>query len=108
MIGMLTRIAVVNYSTMPVRAGIVVKLEDREIALFKLTNGEVRAIENHSPHPKGGVLSEGLVSGGYVYCPVYDWKISLVDGKVQAPDHGQVRTFPVEVEGDQVYILLEK
>jgi nitrite reductase (NADH) small subunit len=108
MIGTITRIAAANYSTMPVRAGIVVKSAGIEIALFKLTNGDVRAIENRSPHPKGGVLSEGLVSGDYVYCPVYDWKISLVDGHVQVPDHGQVKPYTVEVEGDQVYILLEK
>jgi nitrite reductase (NADH) small subunit len=104
----ITRVAAANYSSMPVRAGIVVRADNKEIALYKLTNGEVRAIENKSPHPKGGVLSEGLVSGEFVYCPVYDWKISLVDGKVQAPDSGQVKTFPVEVEADQVYILLEK
>jgi nitrite reductase/ring-hydroxylating ferredoxin subunit len=55
---------------------------------------------------RGGVLSEGLVSGEYVYCPVYDWKISLVDGKVQAPDNGQVRTYKIEIEKDVVFIVL--
>jgi nitrite reductase (NADH) small subunit len=95
-----------HYSDLPVRAGYAVNINDIEIALFKVTNGKVYAIENRSPHPKGGVLTEGLVSGEYVYCPVYDWKISLVDGKVQAPDAGQVKTFQVEVEGDNVYIII--
>jgi nitrite reductase (NADH) small subunit len=40
-----------------------------------------------------------------VYCPVYDWKISLKDGKVQAPDEGQVRTFKVELQEDIVFII---
>ncbi|MEH7176762.1 nitrite reductase small subunit NirD [Neobacillus vireti] len=96
---------VANYSDLPVRAGYSVKMDDREIALFRVTNGKVYAIENHSPHPKGGVLTEGLVSGDYVFCPVYDWKISLADGKVQAPDEGQIETYQVEVEGDNVYII---
>ena len=39
------------------------------------------------------VLSDGLVSGEYVFCPVYDWKISLVNGQVQAPDEGQVKVY---------------
>ncbi len=102
----LTRVAVANYSKLPQRAGYKVTVGEHEVAIFKVTNGNVYAVENRSPHPKGGVLSEGLVSGEYVFCPVYDWKISLVDGKVQAPDEGQVQTFPVEVEGDTIYLLV--
>jgi nitrite reductase (NADH) small subunit len=105
MIQTITRIPVVNYSNLRVRSGYSIKIDDTEIALYKLSNGEVYAIENRSPHPKGGVLSEGLVSGEYVYCPVYDWKISLKSGKVQAPDEGQVRTFKVELEEDIVFII---
>lgn len=109
MLGTMTKVAVTTYSEMPFRTGVAVQISDKEtIALFKLTNGDVWAIENRSPHPKGGVLTEGLISGEYVFCPVYDWKISLRDGKVQAPDKGQVKTYPVKVEEDTVYILLEK
>ncbi|MGG5252458.1 nitrite reductase small subunit NirD [Neobacillus sp. SM06] len=102
----LTRVAVANYSKLPQRVGYTVTIGGHTIAIFKVTNGNVYAIENRSPHPKGGVLSEGLVSGEFVFCPVYDWKISLVDGKVQAPDEGQVQTYPVKVEGDTVYLLV--
>jgi nitrite reductase (NADH) small subunit len=105
MIQTITRIPVAHYSNLRVRSGYTIKIDDIEIALFKLTNGEVYVIENRSPHPKGGVLTEGLVSGEYVYCPVYDWKISLKDGKVQAPDEGQVRTFKVELQEDIVFII---
>ncbi|MFB3165174.1 nitrite reductase small subunit NirD [Neobacillus sp. 179-J 1A1 HS] len=101
-----TRTLVANYSELQVRSGYSIKMNDEEVALFKVTNGKVYGIENRSPHPKGGVLTEGLVSGEYVFCPVYDWKISLVDGKVQAPDEGQVKTYQVEVEADNVYIII--
>jgi nitrite reductase (NADH) small subunit len=106
MIQTINKVAVAKYSKLAERAGLSITIDQKEIALFKLSNGEVRAIENRSPHPMGGVLTEGLVSGEYVFCPVYDWKISLVDGLVQAPDEGQVRTFSVEVENDIVYIIL--
>ncbi|MFB5197915.1 nitrite reductase small subunit NirD [Neobacillus sp. KR4-4] len=105
MLQTITRIPVANYSNIKVRSGYTLKIDETNIALFKVTSGEVYAIENRSPHPKGGVLSEGLISGEYVYCPVYDWKISLKDGKVQAPDEGQVRTFKVELEDDIVFIV---
>jgi nitrite reductase (NADH) small subunit len=101
-----TRILVANYSDLPVRAGYTVTIDDIKVALFKVTNGKVYGIENRSPHPKGGVLTEGLVSGEYVFCPVYDWKISLADGKVQAPDEGKVKTYQVEVEANNVYIII--
>ncbi|MFS0636442.1 nitrite reductase small subunit NirD [Mesobacillus foraminis] len=99
------KIHVADYDTLPERAGQVVDLGGEEIVLFRLSNGEVKAVENRSPHPKGGTLGEGLVSGEYLYCPVYDWKISLNDGKVQAPDKGQVKIYQVDRDGEQVFVV---
>jgi nitrite reductase (NADH) small subunit len=99
-------IELANVSEIPEKMGQVFKVADKEIAVFHLSNGEVRAIENQSPHPKGGTLVDGLVSGEYIYCPVYDWKISLVDGKVQAPDEGQVTVYPIQVVNNKIYMQL--
>ena len=49
---------------------------------------------------------EGMVAGEYVFEPMRDYKISLVDGKIQEPDQGQVAVYPVSVVGDKVYIEL--
>lgn len=103
---MTNKIEIANLSEIPEKIGQVFKVNEEEIAVFHLSNGEVRAVENRSPHPKGGTLVDGLVSGEYIFCPVYDWKISLVDGKVQAPDQGQVKVYPIEVSDDKVYIEL--
>jgi nitrite reductase (NADH) small subunit len=92
---------------LPLKLGKTVTIGSKEIAVFKLENGEIRALENRCPH-KGGVLAEGILSGEYVFCPMHDWKISVKDGNVQAPDVGCVQSFPVEVKGDQVYILISK
>lgn len=100
------RVYIATMEDLPTGAGQSYNVNGEEIAVFKLTNGDVRAIENKSPHPKGGVLAEGLVSGHYVFCPVYDWKISLIDGKVQAPDEGSVKTYQIKIEGDSVYLVL--
>ncbi|WP_338451190.1 nitrite reductase small subunit NirD [Niallia oryzisoli] len=103
---MTTKVEIANFSILPERTGKVFAIEGKEIVLFQLTNGDVHAVENRSPHPKGGTLVDGLVSGEYVFCPVYDWKISLIDGKVQEPDTGQVKVYPVEVSDDKVYIIV--
>lgn len=102
----LTKVSLTNYGMLPINIGQLFKIGDEEIALFRLTDGTVRAVENRSPHPKGGTLVDGLVSGKYVYCPCYDWKINLVDGKVQDPDKGQVKTYPVEIDEEGVSIIL--
>ncbi|MEH7012495.1 nitrite reductase small subunit NirD [Neobacillus niacini] len=92
---------------LPQKLGKTVTIGNKEIAVFKLENGDIRAIENRCPH-KGGVLAEGILSGEYVFCPMHDWKISVKDGKVQAPDIGCVQSYPVEVKDDQVYILIRE
>ena len=46
------------------------------------------------------------MSGEYIFCPAYEWKISLVDGNVQAPDERQVNVYPIQVEDDKIYIQL--
>ncbi|WP_438444349.1 nitrite reductase small subunit NirD [Gorillibacterium sp. sgz5001074] len=79
-----------------------------EIAVFQLTGGAFRAVENRCPH-KNGKLSEGIVCDHHVFCPLHDWKINLDDGKVQAPDEGAVDAYRVEVdEAGNVIVLLEK
>lgn len=99
------RIEVANLNELPKKLGKTVKIGQKEIAVFHLENGEIRAIENRCPH-KGGVLAEGIVSGEYVFCPMHDWKISVIDGKVQEPDFGCVKTFQTEIEDNKVYLIL--
>lgn len=77
-----------------------------EIAVFRTTDDQLFALENKSPHRKGGPLAEGMVSGRMLYDPLYDLKISLESGLVQAPDNGQVKTYPVHVIGNKVLLGL--
>lgn len=99
------RMKVAKVNELPMKLGKTVKIGTIEIALFRLANGEVRAIENRCPH-RGGVLAEGMVSGEYVFCPMHDWKINVTNGEVHEPDHGCIRTYETEiVDGDVIVIL---
>lgn len=86
----------------------VITIEDTEIALFKLSTGEIKAIENKCPH-KGGKLSEGILCDHHVFCPLHDWKINLNDGLVQKPDEGCVVSFRVEADSESgdLYLYME-
>ena len=91
---------------LPERVGKTVHLEKgKEVAVFKPYSGKVKAVENKCPH-KGGVLSEGIVSGEYVFCPIHDWKICLEDGKVQEPDFGCIKMSETLVQDGEVFLLL--
>jgi nitrite reductase (NADH) small subunit len=98
---------IAEIAELPQKLGKTVIVGNKEIAVFKTENGDIRAIENRCPH-KGGVLAEGILSGEYVFCPMHDWKISVKDGKVQAPDVGCVQTYPVEIKGGQVFVLIRE
>lgn len=85
------------------RVGRSVIINDQKIALFETTAGNIYALADYCPLTEGPIL-EGLVSGEFVYEPMRDYKISLVDGKIQEPDEGQIKTFPVEVTDEDVYV----
>ncbi|WP_199614378.1 nitrite reductase small subunit NirD [Paenibacillus alkalitolerans] len=93
----MARIYIGNISEIAEKRSRVIKLGALEIAVFKLTGGAIKAIENRCPH-KAGKLSEGIVCDHHVFCPLHDWKINLDDGLVQAPDDGCVTTFQVEID----------
>lgn len=80
-------------------------VNDKEIGLFLTNEGEIFAVNNICPH-KEGPLSEGTVSGNYVYCSLHDQKIDLKTGDVQEPDTGCVETYPVEVVDGDIFICL--
>jgi nitrite reductase (NADH) small subunit len=74
-----------------------------EIAVFRTNNDEVYAIEDRCPH-KGGPLSQGIVFGNKVACPLHNWSIDLSVGEAVAPDKGCVTRFPAKVEGGKVFV----
>jgi nitrite reductase (NADH) small subunit len=75
------------------------------IAVFRTAEDEVFALHDRCPH-KGGPLSQGLVAGKVVTCPLHSWKIRLEDGEAVAPDKGCAKVYPAKVEGGLVWIAL--
>ncbi|SFF22106.1 nitrite reductase (NADH) small subunit [Paenibacillus catalpae] len=104
---MVTKVLVAKISDIDVLGSRTVQIDNTDIAIFRLTDGTVKAVENKCPH-KGGRLSEGMVCGTAIHCPLHDWKIDLKSGRVHEPDDGCVKTFETEIEpgsGD-IYITL--
>ena len=76
------------------------------IALFRNAQDEVFALLDRCPH-KAGALSQGIVHGNTVTCPLHAWNIALDSGAACAPDEGCTPRFPVRVEGGAVFISLD-
>ncbi|MCM3714684.1 nitrite reductase small subunit NirD [Alkalihalobacillus oceani] len=97
------KVKVARLDELSIGLGKKVEIAGEEIALFKQEDQGVHAIQNRCPH-KGGPLSEGIVSGEHVFCPLHDWKVNVRDGIVQAPDEGCVKRYEVDIVGEDIYI----
>ncbi|NUN61730.1 MAG: nitrite reductase small subunit NirD [Burkholderiaceae bacterium] len=81
----------------------VQRAQGLEVAVFRTEANEVFALLDRCPH-KGGPLSQGIVFGNSVACPLHNWTIGLCDGQAQAPDEGCTPKFAVKVEDGQVFL----
>ncbi len=75
------------------------------IALFHLTDGRFMAVEDRCPH-KDGPLSDGIITGSTVTCPLHNWRINLINGEALPPDCGCVKTFKTKIKDDAVWVEL--
>ena len=91
----------------PRRGARVVKTPAGCIAVFRTEADEVFALEDRCPH-KGGPLSQGIVHGRSVTCPLHNRVIDLATGQVQAPDEGQVATVSLRCEGGRLLLDLAR
>jgi nitrite reductase (NADH) small subunit len=83
----------------------VVAAPGGNIAVFRTVDDEVFALRDRCPH-KGGHLSQGIVHGKKVACPLHDWKINLDSGIAVAPDEGCAASFPVRIVDGVVELSL--
>ena len=77
-----------------------------KIAVFRTQEDQVFALENRCPH-KQGPLSEGIVHGAAVTCPLHNWVFDLATGKATGADEGQVRTYPIQVLDGRVMMATD-
>ena len=79
----------------------IVRSMNGDIALFRTSSDEVFALRDRCPH-KGGPLSQGLVHGNQVTCPLHGWRLRLDSGEAVAPDQGCSRRYPIRIESGTV------
>jgi nitrite reductase (NADH) small subunit len=94
---------VVALEDIPQLGSRVIETDAMNIAVFRTASDEVFAMKDECPH-KQGPLSQGIVHGNSVTCPLHNWKIDLASGEALGPDEGCANVFPAKIENGQVYI----
>lgn len=83
----------------------VVQTGSGDIAVFRTADDTIFALRDKCPH-KGGPLSQGIVHGHKVTCPLHNWNIDLASGQAMAPDEGCSGTYNTRTENGMVYLEL--
>jgi len=96
-------IAIGQIADIPLRGSRCVETPAGRVAIFRTGDGRLFAIDDRCPH-KGGPLSQGIVHGASVTCPLHNWVISLETGKAEGADEGCVRTIPLKTENGVIFI----
>ena len=81
----------------------VVKTAYGCVAVFRTADDETFALDDRCPH-KGGPLSQGIVHGASVTCPLHNWVIDLATGRALGADVGQTRGHPLRVEDGRLLL----
>jgi nitrite reductase [NAD(P)H] small subunit len=89
----------------PRRGARVVRTAGGCVAVFRTVDDRAFALEDRCPH-RGGPLSQGIVHGTSVTCPLHNWVVSLETGEAQGADSGRALSLPLRVEGGRVLIDL--
>ncbi|HZD25162.1 MAG TPA: nitrite reductase small subunit NirD [Alphaproteobacteria bacterium] len=87
----------------PVQGARVVKTRAGDIAVFRTAEDKLFALRDRCPH-LGGPLSQGIVHGESVTCPLHNWVISLKTGEAEGADHGCAGWIAVRLEGGRVLL----
>jgi nitrite reductase (NADH) small subunit len=87
----------------PRRGARIVRTPKGCVAVFRTQDDKIFALEDRCPH-KGGPLSQGIVHGSRVTCPLHNWVISLETGAAEGADVGQTQRFPLRVVDGRLLI----
>jgi len=87
----------------PPRGARIIKAPGGDIAVFKAADGTLFALRDRCPHA-GGPLSQGIVHGHSVTCPLHNWVIDMKTGSVEGPDIGCTKTIPLAVRDGRILL----
>lgn len=92
-----------SVDSIPLMGARQMRTEHGVIAIVRTGSGAVHAIGDACPH-RGGPLSQGMVFGEQIQCPMHGLVIDLLSGTAVAPDSGAVPVYPVRIDNDRILV----
>lgn len=99
----MTGIDIGALADIPVQGARVVKTVFGCVAIFRTADDQVFALDDRCPH-KGGPLSEGIVHGTSVTCPLHNWVFDMATGVAQGADDGRINSYMVQVDAGRIVL----
>ena len=96
-----------HLSDFPQLGARIVRTPAGDVAVFRTSSNELFALDDRCPH-KGGPLSQGIVHGKRITCPLHNWVIQLESGEAVAPDAGCAHRHEVRVTNGVVQLQLRQ
>lgn len=103
---MTTWIEIGTVDDIPPLGSRVVRTPMGDIAVFRAAGDAIFALNDKCPH-KGGPISQGIVHGEQVTCPLHNQIIDLKSGTFASGECGRSRTYPVKVEDGVISLILD-
>ncbi len=94
-----------KFSELPRQGTRRVRTDHGDIAVFRTVDDQLFALVDKCPH-KGGPLSQGIVHGSAVACPLHNWSINLATGEALGADKGCTPRIGIRRDGEDVYLAL--
>lgn len=104
---MSTWIEIATLDEIPRLGARVIRTDTMDVAVFRTADDQVFALRDACPH-RGGPLSQGMVHGTSVTCPLHNWKIDLASGAALGPDEGCTNVFATRIEDGRVFLALRR
>lgn len=82
------------------------KVNGLDIAIFRLDDGSLRAIDDECPHAYGS-LGEGMLIEHIVVCPLHGWSFDVRNGQPDRGSHVPIRAYPIREENEVVQVLFD-
>ena len=96
------RARVASITDVPTGACKTFEVAEQKVVLYNV-DGSFYATSNTCVH-QGGPLGDGLFDGNVVTCPWHAWQFDVCTGEALFDPGAKIDTFPVHVDGDDIYI----